>query len=287
MNPWVVYYQSDDDWFPPFIDYYFGYKIQGDIEIEGTWYKKVYYRSYIPVNNNGGLAYPPVYIGEEYLYGAIRDDIPNKRVYGIQFCDITPVNSCTCNEEFLMYDFNMDIGDYLTDFCLVLDNDFIFVESISDIYVFDKMRKLISLDREIYGTSIDFLEGFGSYSPDSGSLFGLFNTSGEMFGCPCTDLELYCIGKDEECLNGFLLLNQEWSIKNTVTFYPNPVTNQLNIISDKEPILSVRVFNVLGEKLLTHTSNPFKLNLIHLQKGIYFVEITSTKGKTIKKIIKE
>lgn len=283
-----VYYNSDDDNMPPWIDYYFGYKIKGDIEINGVWYKKVYYRDYIPINNSGGQATPPCYIGDEYLYGAIRDDIPNKRVYGVQFCENYTNNDCTCNEEFLMYDFNMNIGDYLTDFCLVLDNEYTFINDINDIFFYEKMRDVLSLSHEIGGETIDIIEGIGSYYPNPSSLFGLFNTSGHMFGCPCTSLELYCIGKDEDCLDGFLSLNtNEYKLQNTINLHPNPVKDVLFIdTNNRLSIQSIRFYDILGNLVLDEKSNFQNINITSLTNGLYILKVKSNKGNLTLKIIK-
>ncbi|MGB5418012.1 T9SS type A sorting domain-containing protein [Algibacter sp.] len=72
---------------------------------------------------------------------------------------------------------------------------------------------------------------------------------------------------------------------NNVFMYPNPTNGKLTLLANKE-IETISIFNVIGKEVfkaelnasnLTHT-----LNLSHLKKGVYFVNI---ENKSIKKLI--
>ena len=72
-----------------------------------------------------------------------------------------------------------------------------------------------------------------------------------------------------------------------VSIYPNPTTNIVNVNFNDTSfnIKQINIYDVLGKKVL-QTSNK-QINIQHLEKGVYNIEITSTKGNLIrKKIIK-
>lgn len=67
-----------------------------------------------------------------------------------------------------------------------------------------------------------------------------------------------------------------------VTVYPNPAHDVIFVGTNKE--LSVEVFNLAGQKVLTSTEN--EINVSGWEMGVYFVRIT-TDGKTVtKRIVK-
>ena len=76
--------------------------------------------------------------------------------------------------------------------------------------------------------------------------------------------------------------------KSDVKIYPNPVVDILNIESDVNKN-SIKLFDITGKILESHTINDKKLSIIvnHLSKGIYIIEIENEKGKTISKFIKK
>ncbi len=71
---------------------------------------------------------------------------------------------------------------------------------------------------------------------------------------------------------------------NTVYVVPNPVNDALNIVSDKA-VETVRVYSIFG-RLLFET-NGDEVNFTNRASGIYFVEITTSVGTSIRKVIKE
>jgi len=76
--------------------------------------------------------------------------------------------------------------------------------------------------------------------------------------------------------------------ENTVTFYPNPVTE--NVLHVKSNVnLDVTVFNVLGQNVLTTktTSTNNTINVSTLNTGVYIVKLKSKNGTITKKLIKE
>ncbi len=72
--------------------------------------------------------------------------------------------------------------------------------------------------------------------------------------------------------------------------YPNPVTgNYFRITSQNSDPKNVRVFDILGKEMINQTvSNGENMDVSSLKKGIYFVKVTDTQGRsaTLKLIIK-
>jgi hypothetical protein len=60
--------------------------------------------------------------------------------------------------------------------------------------------------------------------------------------------------------------------KNTVSFYPNPIENEINFnfISQKN---NVSIYDMMGKKWLSETVLNNKMNLEALPKGIYWIQI--------------
>jgi hypothetical protein len=77
--------------------------------------------------------------------------------------------------------------------------------------------------------------------------------------------------------------------QNDFSIFPNPVENELTIQStSNNNIQSIKVIDMSGRICLQNNTNSLNvvLNTSTLVKGIYLVEINSTKGKTVSKIIK-
>jgi hypothetical protein len=81
-----------------------------------------------------------------------------------------------------------------------------------------------------------------------------------------------------------------------VRVYPNPTTGEL-VVSTEYRVQSIEIFDVMGRSVGTYPcgrpeGNPLgvastlRLDISHLQNGIYFVRITTENGIITKKIIK-
>jgi len=75
-----------------------------------------------------------------------------------------------------------------------------------------------------------------------------------------------------------------------ITVYPNPTTGTLQVTSDELQVTSVEIFDVYGRKLINFQfsilNSQLKIDISHLQAGIYFAKITTERGITISKIAK-
>ncbi|MBT8273237.1 MAG: T9SS type A sorting domain-containing protein, partial [Bacteroidia bacterium] len=76
--------------------------------------------------------------------------------------------------------------------------------------------------------------------------------------------------------------------ENNIRIYPNPVADVLNIESSKA-ILSVSIFNILGQPLrqITHNDISLRLNVSELSAGSYIVQISTYDGMKSYKLIKD
>ncbi|MBO4542321.1 MAG: T9SS type A sorting domain-containing protein, partial [Bacteroidales bacterium] len=71
-----------------------------------------------------------------------------------------------------------------------------------------------------------------------------------------------------------------------VLVYPNPARNIINIESNNE-IKEVVVYNLLGQKIKQYHSAINTIDISDIANGIYVINITTDKGVTTKKFIKE
>ncbi|HEY0091221.1 MAG TPA: T9SS type A sorting domain-containing protein, partial [Flavobacterium sp.] len=90
----------------------------------------------------------------------------------------------------------------------------------------------------------------------------------------------------------FIVLgNNSFDFEDGILLYPNPAANTLNInFKSLSGIASVRILNQLGQLVKTiHDIDESRTNTLaveDLTTGTYFVQITSSKGTSVKKVIK-
>jgi len=98
------------------------------------------------------------------------------------------------------------------------------------------------------------------------------------------DPEYQLISKDNIVKSG---IDQE-VLNTTISLYPNPTKNSLNIQNSSEAIVEkVSIYNMLG-KLVLQESNPIAaINLKPLTFGIHLVKIETSQGTLHKTILKE
>jgi hypothetical protein len=72
----------------------------------------------------------------------------------------------------------------------------------------------------------------------------------------------------------------------TVTIYPNPAKNFIQINTDVSEINAASIFTLEGKQVLTVT-NTNQIDISNLTSGIYLVKIKGEKSETIKKLVIE
>ena len=78
-------------------------------------------------------------------------------------------------------------------------------------------------------------------------------------------------------------------LENSVTLFPNPAKEVVNVQCTMENVQSVEVFDVYG-KLITTTNdidNPTRINVSGLANGMYFVRVTTEEGVVTKSFVKK
>jgi endoglucanase Acf2 len=82
------------------------------------------------------------------------------------------------------------------------------------------------------------------------------------------------------------------SVKNavfasSVTLYPNPVKNILNLNSTVKTITKVEIYSVIGKKVIEFNQGLEKMNIEELSSGLYVIKVISNKASFTTKFIKE
>jgi len=81
----------------------------------------------------------------------------------------------------------------------------------------------------------------------------------------------------------------EINIENNVVIFPNPSNGQITLRNSSETIYTVKLFNELAQEVietdkLEANESGKTLQLEHLQAGIYFIELSTSEGRIIKKL---
>ena len=103
-------------------------------------------------------------------------------------------------------------------------------------------------------------------------------TDGEWLGLSFGDRRPY-IPQDGHAFLGHPDFN-----KIQLNIYPNPATNFITI-EVEEDIQVVKIYALSGAQVMQTHSN--EVNISNLSKGMYFLEVTTTNGRGMKKIIKK
>ena len=70
------------------------------------------------------------------------------------------------------------------------------------------------------------------------------------------------------------------------TVYPNPVKNELFIASESIPIEKIVIYSMRGQTMLTSKNIANSIDVSGLSEGLYFIEISSSKGRSVQKFVK-
>jgi hypothetical protein len=80
------------------------------------------------------------------------------------------------------------------------------------------------------------------------------------------------------------------TVRNTdeVEIYPNPVSEELIIKSERNNYYSFSISNMMGQILLQQPlyTSPTKVNVRLLPAGLYYITLTGQHGNIVKKVIK-
>lgn len=233
--------------------------VSGDTTINAISYKKLYYQDFA---NSYPLS-PPYLLEEEYLWGLVRDDSLERKVYVIVFEPYQYGYQCPIGEEQLLFDFSILPGDS-TAHCLSLGGSWV-VDSTYISYKYGANRRTLHasgwMSRDIY-------EGIGSDN-------GLFGTIYQIQGDDEYWLSEYCIGADEDC--GIISGTTDVTIAERPAFiFPNPAGSELTI-KMQAPFPEqgeLRLYNALGQLVETYPipagSEEYAISLASIPPAIHF-----------------
>ncbi len=270
--------------------YIYGFEVRGDTIINNVDYKKVYRKRY----GTGGsytAGLPVAYDGNLSVVGAIRDDIPNKKVYAIIFDrggnpPMGVPNEFGClnyDQEFCLYDFSLQGGDeYIMDvYCIFSIGGGAYIWETNNQYIYGQERIVQHLYNSTFYEQV--YEGIGS----SRGPFQWMAAFVECYDSPgCVDLLYYCVGRDCMEQDG-LVYNVNAIDDNLLSFpvsiYPNPVTN--SFVINTQNFKEAKLYTILGKEILTSTT--VEIDISKLNKGMYILQIKNTLNQiSTKKIVK-
>lgn len=267
---WQVILDSDD---PPWADEMSGWLLRGDTIINDQQYKKLYFRVFEE-------PFSEVIISQN-LYGFLREDVENKRVYALESqnggCD-------SSGTEYLLFDFSYEVGD-TSQLC-------IHTEELGNVVLLEKFIGFVyGKDRNVFqfgGSSVELIEGVGHFQ-------GLMESPViYISGGPQIYLFDYCRGTDEEC-NVIYVKVDENPGNYYFSLYPNPATDQIRIHFhdsnlQSQMILKFIINDVYGRNICEingmYNDNGIIINTSHIPNGLYFLSLIDA-GKELptKKLI--
>ena len=230
----------------------------------------------------------------------VREDTLTGRIYRY---------STNWNEEYLVCDMSLSVGDSFLIVCDYLSNwDFSYEDSnylvVDSVYFFNG-KKIIQFNRGLYDFSyrkITFIEGVGpSYGPfgyteNGENSFGLLLCISQVLSLGSheysnsTDSLIYMLDPDLGCWQ-----DCPWGIRehaaNTVRVYPNPAGNAIYLeMNDLQNVAGdVYIFNSMGQSVHHQkiTDSSTIISVSHLPKGLYVIFFLSPDVKANVKFIKQ
>lgn len=292
---WIEFYHTAEPYGEYFHDYTSVKRIQGDTIIGNIQYKKVYskklkYDYYLPSNPSnpdynfvGGTT---VYNDDLFTY--VRQDL--LKVY----YNVNGIDS-------LLYDFNIQVGDTITNSNVTMlnENESYKVDSITDFYVQNELRHIFhvhSIGSWTWesNTYSYLIEGIGTYG-------GILASLRVDFEWDSYDLSCYAI----QDVNYFNTLNLNSTIQecaynlglkklsNEVSFTvaPNPSASfvDLELPSDfsVKQIVVTDLSGRIQDIKLQDEINKKRIDLENVNSGVYILKITTSNNQIIEsKIIK-
>ncbi len=200
----------------------------------------------------------------------IRQDIPNKKVYGVYNGSLNDT---------LLYDFNLNIGDTFSARPLTYCNDPSIVNSVDSILINGTYRKRIN-----FNSSVSFIEGIGSTT-------GLVE-----YNCFEGMSELCIFYNELDTFKGSSLCNQlnkvdDFKLK-YVSISPNLLQDNTNptIYNTLNIPIDIKVLNQFGETKISikNLDKSIQLDFNPFSVGLYFVIVSTINGEQLtEKILKE
>ncbi len=255
---WLI--SSWGEWNPP---EHYALRIEGDSLYSGVDYKKLY--RYDLENDRTVMS--------RRFIGLMRDDVPTRKVYGVLLDGIYlpyPFDGdTTCiwsnSSEILLYDFDLSVGDSLSD-CHIKGLNFdghIVTESVQEHFGLSRR----TLDSQGY----TLIEGIG-YA--AGLLLEGSNAIAAGIGIRMYD---YCIGSLWDC--SLRTSTEELSEQSLATLYPNPTKDNI-LISTDQLLRQISIYDLQGRLLQSLSPRQKEIDLSSIDPGTYLIKLVSEDGLT-------
>ena len=257
--------------------------MNGDTMINNTSYNKLYYSN--NPNNIDSINSP--------YYGAIREE--NKRIYffldslynsspGYYFCFTLDIPSL--NEEVLLYDFNVNVGD--TVYYPHLDSTYVIINWIDSVLIQGEYRKQFHYTYTYNSMSNcnpfsqNYVEGIGDINMGLFSIFIFYFENSESLNCFEDDEVSY-----SNVSNCMTLGTDDIIIKDSNQIYPNPASEVLFIEIDNPTTNLIYILDITGKEIYTTKAlqRTTSIDVSYLKSGLYMVKIVSNQGNITSKLI--
>ena len=258
--------------------------MEGDTSFNNTCYKKIYICDYSPA------------IANKVFYGGIRVDSLQKVYFFLdsnQYLNSLQSNFLKYRQEYLLYDFSLNIADTLRVFNP--QDSILVLNKIDSVLVGNQYRKKWEFRYDFSGITKVWVEGIGDLN---GLFFSLqFDMVDLYHSLTCyEDTSIFWSNPDLQGVDCFSVGIEPKMSKSSFSIkaYPNPVSTIINFEFEKtySHKMLLEIYDVLGQRVydisIAKNENNIKINLEDLKKGIYFYKWTSN-NKTIGagKFIKE
>ncbi len=253
---------------------YYSYLTDGDTLINDKQYFKLYFLSY-----------------ELRLIGFIRENDSGQvyiRISGTNIslagCSVTELDSTLLNEDLLLLDLNVEIGDTLFTPFYGIDEyiiSYVVINDIQYLILGNQVRKVLSF--------IDSFEFYGNFVEGIGSDYGLFRFW-------CTEGNgvrniLDCYINDGQMVYGACIVNVASESKIIFNVFPNPANDKITIsIDQNKTIDKVRIYDITSVLIFENPifESEMEIELSALSPGMYLLEVETEDGfREVKRLIVE
>lgn len=241
-----------------------------DTLINDTLYNKLY------------LFYDSVFNTEKATYiGAIREDT-NKKVYfkgGTPLHEFKPMNGFFGNNEIVLYDFSVEIGDTIYG-SNVHPGIPLIVEKIDNVTIKQSHRKVISFTKYSW---VKWIEGIGNLR---GLLFNSSDlptngTWGDLICFNYMNETIYYNEEYTECFPKISNVKENGFERELIKIYPQPALQVLNIEFSESISGFIYLYSKLGQLLYCNGINNktnYQINIQGFRSGFYLLKIRRSNG---------
>jgi len=243
----------------------YNYYIGGDTTINSIIYKKLLKRGQL--SSYGGCMY--FYCNDTGSYSNVLEIMVrqvNRSIY------VVPAHDTA---SYLLYNFNLKIGDTLPQTYNHYAVDTAIVTKIDSMRVGNNYRKIFKIQCKYTPMDTAIFEGIGC---ETGFIENMEMTEFCEYRLNCFGINdtAYYPAKGTTCYLPLGIQNIK-SVSNSMTVFPNPCTTSFTIKSSELKSSQIQLFNVIGQSVLnpiTMSGQQVSIDVSTLPKGIYVVQMT-------------